>query len=108
DGLTVVLNAQAVVNPGQTNTIKLAIADTDDSIYDSAVMIKSSSIVACQTTAIVYGQTINANLNASSCVINGPTDVYTFSGTAGQNVAIGLDPIAPSGISTSALQLIAP
>ena len=46
DGLTVVLTVTANVNPGETNHIKLAIADAGDFIYDSAVFIKAGSFVA--------------------------------------------------------------
>ncbi|MEF8799472.1 MAG: choice-of-anchor L domain-containing protein [Halolamina sp.] len=44
DGLTVVLDVGADVNPGSTNTLKLAIADTADSILDSWVLIEGESI----------------------------------------------------------------
>lgn len=47
DGLTTVLSFVAPVNPGVSNTITLAIADTSDDIYDSAVFIQgdfSSSV----------------------------------------------------------------
>ena len=44
DGLTVELICQAAVTAGQTNHIKLAIADTSDQILDTVVMIKSHSL----------------------------------------------------------------
>ncbi|MDP2523986.1 choice-of-anchor L domain-containing protein [Neptunomonas phycophila] len=47
DGLTTVLSFAAPVNPGVSNTITLAIADTSDDVYDSAVFIQgdfSSSV----------------------------------------------------------------
>jgi len=47
DGLTTVLSFAAPVNPGVSNTITLAIADTSDDAYDSAVFIQgdfSSSV----------------------------------------------------------------
>jgi uncharacterized repeat protein (TIGR01451 family) len=43
DGLTVVLPANAPVNPGVVNFFKIAISDTGDSIYDSNVFIKKGS-----------------------------------------------------------------
>ena len=46
DGLTKVLTCQASVNPGTTNHIKLAIADTGDSIYDAAVFLGADTFVA--------------------------------------------------------------
>lgn len=42
DGLTVVLGAQAMVEPG-VNTIRLAIADASDFVLDSAVFIRAGS-----------------------------------------------------------------
>jgi len=46
DGLTTVLPATVSVNPGQMNHIKLAIADTQDSIFDSDVFIQAGSFAA--------------------------------------------------------------
>jgi hypothetical protein len=43
DGFTVVLTCQAEINPGETNSVKLAIADTTDHILDSWVFIKAGS-----------------------------------------------------------------
>ncbi len=47
DGLTTVLTLQATVTPGQTYHMKLAIADAADHFYDSWVLIKANSLVAC-------------------------------------------------------------
>lgn len=44
DGLSVEMICSAAVNPGVTNHMKLAIADTSDQILDSVVMIKSGSL----------------------------------------------------------------
>src|SRR5207253_11054838 len=48
---------------------------------------------ACATTALAYNQTVNGSLAASDCNVNyfGDiyfTDLYTFSGTAGQQISI--------------------
>lgn len=43
DGLTVVLTCQATVTPNATNHIRLAIADTADSIYDANVFLRTGS-----------------------------------------------------------------
>jgi hypothetical protein len=48
DGLTVVLTVTAYVNPGETNHIKLAIADTDDELLDSDVFIEEGSFRAAE------------------------------------------------------------
>src|SRR5690625_7687242 len=41
--MTTVLGFEAEVNAGETNTLKLAIADVSDTIYDSAVMIEAGT-----------------------------------------------------------------
>ena len=43
DGMTTVLGFEADVNAGEVNTLKLAIADVNDRIFDSAVMIEAGS-----------------------------------------------------------------
>lgn len=48
DGVTVVFSVQANVTPNVTNTIKLAIADSSDSAFDSAVFIEAGSFVSTQ------------------------------------------------------------
>jgi hypothetical protein len=55
DGLTVVLSCQADVNSGETNHLKLAIADASDTIYDAAVFIKSGSFTAFTPTPTPTG-----------------------------------------------------
>jgi hypothetical protein len=51
---------------------------------------------ACATTAIGYNQTVNGNLATSDCAVNIEgepfyTDLYTFSGTAGQQISIAMN-----------------
>lgn len=50
DGLTVVLNCSANVNAGETNHMKLAIADASDPIYDAVVFIKAGSFTVVTPT----------------------------------------------------------
>ena len=50
DGLTVVLTVTANVNAGKKNTMKLAIADAGDYVWDSDVFIKGESIVSPKLT----------------------------------------------------------
>ncbi|MBV1874542.1 MAG: thrombospondin type 3 repeat-containing protein [Gammaproteobacteria bacterium] len=45
DGMTVVLSVQAVVTPGVSHHLKLAIGDAGDSILDSNVFIKAGSFI---------------------------------------------------------------
>jgi len=53
DGFTTVLRARAAVTPGVNNTIRLAIADTADSILDSAVFIQAGSFTSGDPDLIV-------------------------------------------------------
>lgn len=46
DGLTRVLTLNAPVTPGATNTFKMAIADVNDLLFDSAVFIEARSLVS--------------------------------------------------------------
>lgn len=46
DGLTTVLTCTAAVNQGQTNTMRLAIADASDEAYDSDVFLSAKSLVS--------------------------------------------------------------
>jgi hypothetical protein len=44
DGLTVPLTCSVPVTPGQPVTVKVAVADTSDAIYDSAVALVDGGI----------------------------------------------------------------
>ena len=59
DGMTVVLTATAQVTPGQTNHIKLAVADAIDTVVDSNVFIKAgsltSSVVSFSPPSLAFG-----------------------------------------------------
>ncbi|MDX1435883.1 MAG: choice-of-anchor L domain-containing protein [Anaerolineales bacterium] len=46
DGLTKVLSCLSFVNPGVPNHVKLAIADTSDSIWDSNVFLETGSFIS--------------------------------------------------------------
>jgi hypothetical protein len=46
DGLTTILTCNAMVNAGQTNHMKLAIADASDYILDSAVFLQGGSLIS--------------------------------------------------------------
>jgi hypothetical protein len=52
DGFTVVLNCVATVMPGETNSMKLAIADASDNFLDSMVLLQSESLTTTPTIAL--------------------------------------------------------
>jgi hypothetical protein len=47
DGFTTILSFTAPVNPGVQNTLRLAIADSRDTVLDSAVFIQAGSLQVC-------------------------------------------------------------
>ena len=58
DGLTTVLGVRGFVTPGQTHHLKLVIADTGDSAYDSAVFLQAGSL---STPPIIADATLTVN-----------------------------------------------
>ncbi len=68
DGITTVFSAQASVTPGVVNHIKIAIADTFDTLYDSDVFIQQSSFVSGNAPVAVndsYSLNENGSLTAA-------------------------------------------
>ena len=61
DGLSVEMICSADVNPGVTNHIKFAIADTSDHILDSVVMIKAHSVSITPPESCNNGNDDNSN-----------------------------------------------
>ncbi|WP_071191886.1 choice-of-anchor L domain-containing protein [Trichormus sp. NMC-1] len=93
DGFTTVLSATATgLVPGVTNRIKLAIADTGDSSYDSAVFLQAASFgnatsVSVTATDSNAGEGTTPNLGVFTITRTGSTANalsvnYTISGTA--------------------------
>lgn len=92
DGFTVTLTLKATVVPNQTNTFRLAIADSGDGIYDSAVLIAADSVqvslVAEDDTLTLTPAstaTINVLANDSSTVAG----ALTVTKINGVSVAVG-------------------
>jgi Ca2+-binding RTX toxin-like protein len=65
DGLTYTLAIKAPVNPGEVNTIKIAIADGGDSVYDSNVLIMADSV---QTVTLAVDDSVQLVANATRTV----------------------------------------
>ncbi|PWU25603.1 MAG: hypothetical protein C5B48_00470, partial [Candidatus Rokuibacteriota bacterium] len=83
DGLTIVLTCKATVNPGQTNHMKLAIADASDGDFDSAVFIEAGSFVSLTSTTIATSLKGGGQSGTRIAVPLGTpvTDSATLSGT---------------------------
>lgn len=82
DGLTVVLNLKAPVNPDTINTIKIAIADGGDGAYDSNLMIAANSvqtelIAVDDAVTIQGGTTEDLDVLANDGSVAGPTLTIT-------------------------------
>ena len=58
DGFTVTLTLKMVVNPGVVNSIRIGIADTSDSAYDSNLLIGADSL---QTVLVARNDALNLN-----------------------------------------------
>jgi hypothetical protein len=94
DGLTVVLTCNANVTAGQSNHMKLAIADASDAILDSAVFIQAGSLVSgtqISTSLSGGGQSGQAiTVPPGTAVTDSATLTGANSGTAGGTVAYKL------------------
>jgi hypothetical protein len=79
DGFTTVLTATVTLTPGVSHHIKLAIADTDDALLDSAVFLEAASFVAATPTptVTVAGPTATPTVTVSVPATATPTRTPT-------------------------------
>ena len=80
DGFTTVLTAKATVTSGNTHHMKVAIADTFDSIYDSAVFISAESFSSTNLATVTTGDATNVTL--VSATLNGTVNADSTTTTA--------------------------
>ena len=68
DGFTVVLTVRASVNAGQTNHIKIAIADVSDANYDSSIFLQASGVSSTPADVAVQakGTTLIVDCNSGA------------------------------------------
>ena len=86
DGLTVVLSVQAKVKVGQTNHIKLAIADVGDSSLDSNVFIRTGSFTSVDVANLKFTNSANVSNTSGGATITynikianeGPSDATSL------------------------------
>jgi len=78
DGFTVTMTLKAPVNPGETNTIKIAIADGGDSTYDSNLLIAGDSV---QTALIAENDAVDIQGTSAEGVDVLANDSSTVGGT---------------------------
>ncbi|MDG2340246.1 MAG: Hint domain-containing protein, partial [Paracoccaceae bacterium] len=90
DGFTVTLTLKAPVNSGETNTIKISIADGGDAVYDSNLLIAGNSV----QTALVANDDVVEIVGGSTSSVNvldndGAGGDLTITHINGQAVSVG-------------------
>ena len=94
DGFTITLTLTMVLNPGETNSMRIAIADVGDSQYDSSVLIAGNSV---QTEVIAISDDVNVYPDGtttldvlSNDINNGPAgSTLTITHINGQPTTVG-------------------
>lgn len=102
DGFTITLTLTMVVNPGVTNSMRIAIADVGDSSYDSSVLIAGNSV---QTQIIAISDDVNVYPDGTTIlnvldndINNGPVgSTLTVTHINGQPATVGTAVILPTG-----------
>ena len=100
DGFTITLTLTMFVNPNETNSIRIALADVGDSQYDSNVLIAGNSI---QTKLIAMSDDVNVypdgttTLNVLGNDINNGPGVLTITHINNQPVTTGTTITLPTG-----------
>lgn len=104
DGMTITLTLKAPVNPGETNTIKIGIADSGDGNFDSNLLIAGNSV---QTQLIAMDDEVELHANSSKTVDLLSNDSTAAGGTLtitalnGQPVEVGDIISLPTGETVS-------
>ncbi|MRU16032.1 2,3,4,5-tetrahydropyridine-2,6-carboxylate N-succinyltransferase [Roseovarius sp. A21] len=100
DGFTVALTLKAPVNPGETNTIKIGIADAGDGAVDSNLLIAGDSI---QTALVAADDSIEVRAGDSEAFdllandVSSAGSTLTITQINGQPVTVGDTVILPTG-----------
>lgn len=100
DGFTITLTLKMTVNPGVVNSIRIGIADTADSSFDSNLLIAADSV---QSVFIVNNDGLNLNPNGTKTLDvlandeGGPGSTLTITQINGINVVAGQTITLPTG-----------
>lgn len=101
DGFTITLTLTMNVNAGQTNSMRIALADVGDSSYDSNVLIAGDSI---QTELVAISDNVNVYPDGTTTLDVLSNDINNTSGSTltvthinGQPVVVGTTVILPTG-----------
>lgn len=92
DGYTTLLAASSAVTPGQTYHLKIGISDAGDPVYDSGVMLQSSSL-SCVSTAVVESDAFRGCQDGQVrfCRTGATTEPATIHYTIGGSAVNGVD-----------------
>lgn len=100
DGFTITLTLTMPVNAGVLNSIRIGIADSSDSSYDSNLLIGGDSV---QTTLVAIDDSVNLNPNGSKTLDVLANDIapsgatLTITHVNGVAVSVGSTVTLPSG-----------
>jgi hypothetical protein len=100
DGFTITLTLTMFVNPGQVNSMRIALADVGDTQYDSDVLIAANSV---QTKLIAISDDVNVfpdgtiTLNVLANDLNNGGGVMTITHINGQPASVGTIITLPTG-----------
>ncbi|MEQ6203000.1 Hint domain-containing protein [Sulfitobacter sp. HNIBRBA2951] len=101
DGFTITLTLTMDVNPGVTNSIRIALADVGDSQYDSNVLIAGGSV---QTELVAISDDVNVYPDGTTTLDVLSNDINNTSGTTltithinGQPASVGTAITLPTG-----------
>lgn len=100
DGFTVTLTLKVPVQTNQTNTFRLAIADSGDALFDSAVLIAADSV---QVALVARDDTLTARKGGQASVnvlqndVSNTPGVLTVTKVNGVDVTVGSKVTLPSG-----------
>lgn len=100
DGFTVTMTLTIPVNAGQTNNIRIGIADTSDSSYDSNLLIAGNSIqteLVAQEDAITLFEGGTGNLDVLANDLNNTSGTLVVTHINGVAVVAGDQVTLPSG-----------
>ncbi len=90
--ISIPITNDSMIEPLEIFTVTLS-APVNATISDATgiVTIIDDDAVACPSLPIDFGQSVGGRLTPSSCLIDGDrTDLYTFSGTAGQQIVVDM------------------
>ena len=99
DGFTTVLKCNHSVNPGESNTMRLAIADTGDASYDSWVFLQAGSLTSAEPTVDDVSVTCAQATVSTANIDEGETLTVTTDFEEGDPVAADVS-VDAEGVAT--------